>query len=126
MNISCDLHMEHLNRVVKTAIEGLGANKTEKAVQRVGKCVGKFIKIMDAYDEQAGVANVSGTHNKKSFFNDMHEAIKQLLGANIFDTSTSHNSFLKLKPNVIKSLSQKDLKEWITDNICKYTSCHEH
>ena len=111
MNISCDLHMEHLNRVVKTAIEGLGANKTEKAVQRVGKCVGKFIKIMDAYDEQAGVANVSGTHNKKSFFNDMHEAIKQLLGANIFDTSTSHNSFLKFKPNVIKSLSQKDLKE---------------
>ena len=53
-NISCDLHMEHLNRVVKTAIEGLGANKTEKAVQRVGKCVGKFIKIMDAYDEQTG------------------------------------------------------------------------
>ena len=51
--------------------------------------------------------------------------IRQLLGANIFDTSTSHNSFLKLKPNVIKMLSQKDLKEWITDNICKHTSCHE-
>ena len=67
-NICCDLHMEQLNRVVKTAIEGLGANKTEKAVQRVGKCVGKFIKIMDAYDEQAGVASVSGTHNKKSFY----------------------------------------------------------
>ena len=39
---------------------------------------------------------------------------------------SSHNSFLKLKPNVIKTLSQKDLKEWITGNICKYTSCHEH
>ena len=58
--------MEQLNRVVKTTVKGLGANKTEKAVQRVGKCVGKCIKIMDAYDELAGVASVSGTLNKKS------------------------------------------------------------
>ncbi len=29
-NISCDLHMEHLNRVAKTAIERLGSNKSEK------------------------------------------------------------------------------------------------
>ena len=65
--LSCDLHMEHLNRVVKTAIKGLGANRTEKAVQRVGKCVGKYNKIMDAYDEQAGVASFSATHNKKYF-----------------------------------------------------------
>ena len=77
-------------------------------------------------DEQAGVASVCGTRNKKSFFNDLHKVIRLLLGSNIFDTSTSHNSFLKSKPNVIKTLSQKDLKEWITDNTCKYTSCHEH
>ena len=30
-NISCDLHMEHLNRIVKMSIDGLGAKKTEKA-----------------------------------------------------------------------------------------------
>ena len=29
-NISSDLHMEHLNRVAKTAVEGLGANKSKK------------------------------------------------------------------------------------------------
>ena len=28
-NISRDLHMEHLNRLVKTAINGLGANKSQ-------------------------------------------------------------------------------------------------
>ena len=36
-NISMDLHMEHLNRLCKTAIEGLGANKSQKAIIRVGK-----------------------------------------------------------------------------------------
>ena len=29
--------MEHLNRLCKTSIKGLGANKTEKAIVRVGK-----------------------------------------------------------------------------------------
>ena len=31
-NISCDLHMEHLNRVCKMAVRSLGANLTPKAI----------------------------------------------------------------------------------------------
>ena len=36
-NISADLHMEHMNRTVKTIIEGLGTNKTDNAITRAGK-----------------------------------------------------------------------------------------
>ena len=36
-NIPLDLHMEHLNKLVKAAISGLGANKVEDAITRVGK-----------------------------------------------------------------------------------------
>ena len=36
-NISCHLHMEHLNREIKGAINHLGANKTPKAILRAGK-----------------------------------------------------------------------------------------
>lgn len=39
-NISCDLHMEHLNCLVKIAIEGLGANKSMKAISRAAKAIG--------------------------------------------------------------------------------------
>ena len=38
-NISCDLHMEHLNREAKTAIKGLGANKSQKAILRTGRAI---------------------------------------------------------------------------------------
>lgn len=34
-NVSCDLHMEYLNRVCKMAVHSLGANLTSKAVVRV-------------------------------------------------------------------------------------------
>jgi hypothetical protein len=33
--------MEHLNRVAKGAIEGLGPNKSKKAIERVGKAIGQ-------------------------------------------------------------------------------------
>ena len=123
-NISCDLHMEHLNRVIKTAIEGLGANKTEKAIVRAGKCVGKFGKIVDAYDQQAGVAAVSGKHSKPSHLKDLHEIVQQLLEADLFNSSRAHASFSKFKPNLIRTLSEKELKDWIVNNLSKYTSCH--
>ena len=34
-NIPKDLHCEHLNRLCKTAVEGLGSNKVEESISRV-------------------------------------------------------------------------------------------
>ena len=41
------LHMEYLNRVVKNGIRGLGANKTETAMIRLGKCVNTISDVME-------------------------------------------------------------------------------
>jgi hypothetical protein len=65
----------------------LGANKTEKAIVRVGKSVGNY---MDSFDNQAGVATVSGEHSEQSLSNDLQEIVKQLLEA---DTSHSQVFF---------------------------------
>ena len=122
-NISCDLHMEHLNRIIKSSIEGLGSNKSEKAIVRAGKCVGKFMKVLTAYDKQAGLLNKGGDHSEKSYMKDLHQIIDQLCKSNVLNTCT-HKSFSKLKPNLIRTLSETELKGWILDNVCNYTSCH--
>ena len=36
-NISADLHIEHLNRVCKEAVDHLGANETPKAIKELEK-----------------------------------------------------------------------------------------
>ena len=46
-NISCDLHMEHINKVVKVVIEGLGANKSEKSIKRVQRQLAYFLKLQN-------------------------------------------------------------------------------
>ena len=66
-NISCDLHMEHLNRLVKTAMEGLGANKANvKAMTRMGKAVGLLSHIMQSFDEETNVSQPSGKKSSQT------------------------------------------------------------
>ena len=122
-NISCDLHMEHLNRVAKTAIDGLGANKTEQAIVRIGRCVGKIVSVLENFDKQTGVSEVSGSHSKKSITKDLHQVVEQLRSANVFDTTHMHKSFGKIKSNLIRTISLEDLKEWIIANYSKESVC---
>ena len=112
-NISADLHMEHMNRVVKTTIEGLGANKTEKAIVRAGKSVGMFTEMLAAFDSEAGVPSVSDKRSEKSMVQDLQEIVKQLMESDVFDNARTHKTFSKLKTNLIRTLSERDVKDWI-------------
>ena len=62
-NISCDLHMEHLNRVANIVIDGLGANKSQKAIQRIGKAIGTVSVSLQNFDAISNVPAESGAHN---------------------------------------------------------------
>ena len=117
-NISCDLHMEHLNKLAKVAVDGLGANKTEKAIQRVGKAIGTMAGMIDTFDTENNVPSVSGAHSKKSSEKDLKKIVSQLVKSSVFDIwpGRKHKSFPHLKANYIRSLSEKDLKQWMLDH----------
>ena len=84
-NISCDLHMEYLNKIAKVAVEGLGANKTEKAITRVGKAIGTMTGMIDTFDTVNNVPSVSGAHSKKSSEKDLNKIVGQLVKSGVFD-----------------------------------------
>jgi len=70
---------------------------------------------LNAYDTQALPVEGSGKHSKKSISKDILTVIEQLVEVNILDTTSSHQSFSKLYPNLTKSLSHEDLKAWIVE-----------
>ena len=74
-NVSCDLHMEHLNRLVKVAIDGLGANKSKISILRVGKA-GSLACIASSVDRGIGVAEPSARHSEKSMAKDLAKIVK--------------------------------------------------
>ena len=69
--------MEHLNKVAKVAIDGLGANKSEKAITRVGKAIGTMTSTIDNFDTVNKVPAESGAHSKKSSEKDLNEVISR-------------------------------------------------
>ena len=120
--------MEHLNRIAKTAVDGLGANKTEKAIDRVGKTVGTLTETLEMFDKENHVGEESGAHTNKSSVKDMSKILEELLKMDVFkkEPGRKHNSFQNLKPNLIKTLDEGQLNEWMYQHSTKHYYTHIH
>lgn len=71
-NIPLDLHLEHLNRVCKTAIGHLGPNKTDDAIVRCGKIIGPMHQLLQNFDDENAVSVESGAHKKTAYTKDLN------------------------------------------------------
>ena len=108
-NISCDLHMEHLNREAKSGIMSIGSNITEEAVKRVGKSIGHTIDIISNFNRINSIKEPSHRHSKLSKELDMKILLKQLhKDSSVFSTvpKRTHISFPKFEANTLSGFRQ--------------------
>ena len=117
-NIPCDLHMEHLNRVLKTAIQHLGANKTEKAVVRVGKCIAPLSDTLSQYDHIHTISETSGYHPWASSEKDLKHILTELQRLSPFDDTPGryHKSFSQLGKGLMNTLKREELDVWMKEH----------
>ena len=117
-NIPFDLHMEHLNRMVKTIISGLGANKTKEAVVRCSKAVGTIDEVLQQYDKCNYVTSPSGTHRKPPNNKELDIIIKELQRNKVFECTFGrrHPSFKK-PVNILQAKSSKEVMTWVTEHL---------
>ena len=54
-NIPCDIHMEHLNKTLKTIVRRSRANATPASIVRGSKCLRVVGKVCDAFADNVGV-----------------------------------------------------------------------
>ena len=123
-NVSCDLHMEHLNRVCKEAIKGVGANKTSKTIQRVGKVVGVLAETKNFDESVLHHDRYHGTHKASSSAKDQQIILDELLNrACVFEEQANrvHTNFTDFskKPSLFMKIKMKELETWIKDHISK-------
>ena len=52
---AADLHMEHLNRTIKTAIGHQSSNLTPKVLKHIGKCSGPLLNVCEQFDNISNV-----------------------------------------------------------------------
>lgn len=120
-NIAMDLHMEHLNRELKSSISHLGANVAEKTIQRVGLCLCQLIEIRNNFDLMTGIEIESGWHTSRSLKSDLNSVLEELRKAAVFDEKPKrkHSEFKSFKCNTVGSIKKDDLQSWLRDQLHK-------
>ena len=90
--------MEHINKVVKVAIEGLWANKSEKSTKRVAKAIGIISETTESFDSEVGLVVPSGRHSDKAVLLDLN-IIQQLQECDTsnWQSKTQNTSSITLK-----------------------------
>lgn len=97
-NICADLHMEHLNAAGKGCIKGLGANKTEEAIQRSTRALGTIVPVLEQFDGENNMTASSGAHKRASTEKDLSIIVRELQKSKVFDTipGRKHSSFQRM------------------------------
>ena len=80
ISIAADLHMEHLNKIMKECIEAVGSNKTEHSIIRAGNAIGIIDTVLD---KENGLAINSG-HKLASYARDHLKVVGNLKKNKVF------------------------------------------
>ena len=117
-NIPLDLHQEHLNRICKTSIACLGANKSEDAIARCGKALGTMHRLLEQFDGDNAVGDAGGAHQKPSYKRDLNIILKELQQCIVFQVilGRAHISFSK-PTNIIHAKPSQSSITWITTHL---------
>ena len=107
-NIPCDLHLEHLNRALKTAVCHLGANVVPRAVERAGKCIGEMVSVCHHFDTSCGINPVSTSHSAAHLEKDLK--IVLISKSKVFEhTPKRTHTSLKVKGSIFRTVNKQNL-----------------
>lgn len=121
-NIPCDLHNEHVNKLVKRFIQNMGPNLTETALQRAARSVTALNAFERRFDTETGVPHRSSAHSTKSDNTDVkkvmvtvkkHQLLTQL-------DHREHRSFPGIPLNPLAKWDIGKTKKWIRDKKRDY------
>ena len=117
-NIPVDLHMEHLNRLLKDMIIGIGANVSEQAIVQSSKSLDGIKTVCENFDRSAGIHGDSVNHTTKSSKKDQGLVLQQLIESKVFSyiPGRKHAAFPDIESNLAQSINTKSLFKWLDTN----------
>ena len=125
-NIPCDLHLEHLNRQVKSALGGLCSNVTDQSVTRIGKSIGVLSEVSHHFDATNRVPTPSTYHTSRPKVKDIKMIVEQLKGSKVFEFQKhrQHRHFKNFTRNPCTATNKVELNNWMTEQMKKLLADH--
>lgn len=85
---------------------------------RVGKCIGRTVKVLCAFDKTIGVIQGSGSHTQRSSKEDVLKVLQQLTEKSVFQNigSRFHQNFSNF---MLRQLNMVTLQQWMSEQMKK-------
>lgn len=114
-NIPCDLYNEHVVKLIKTVISNMGANLTEKALQRAARSVSTLHSVCKQFDSESKVPVTSSAHSVRSDKSDIQKVVSAVLSNDILTkiSGRHHSNFRNMRLNPLWSWKKDDTITWI-------------
>ena len=114
-NIPCDLHMEHLNKRLKTVIRNMRGNVNPTTIHKAGKSIAPVQRICEIFEAQTAASIIC--QNWKGF-EDILEVLEEERVFTPISTTRAHSSF-DLKCGLLEKYSLVQLKQKLQASILK-------
>jgi len=113
-NIPMDLHLEHLNRRVKTTLRNMGSNVTDKSVKLAAESVGIVNDICHVFERKSTSSKVSSNkHSCPSFDKDFKLILNMLEHKVLIHKSGRQHNTFKMLERLLEKPRYDDLIKWI-------------
>ena len=114
-NMEEDLAQEISNRLGKSIVQTMGANKTISSISKVMKAVNGIKEIHENFDVKNDITKTSVKHSKVKCYNDEREIITELLHLDPFQFTPgrTHQSFPDIKSSPLRYLDIIQHHKWI-------------
>ena len=118
-NISCDLHLEHLNRRLKQMVHGI---HSINAIDRAAQSIGFIHKICSMFEKGTDVMSESDKHSRPAFTKECTLMCNELVEQKIFEDhkeTRCHPTFKNIQ-GLLQQAPSKQLLAYIIKNLKTY------
>ncbi len=88
---------------------------------RTGRTVGMLEALLNNFDNDNDVTNISQAHTARNIKKDLNIVVRKLQEIQAFNRTSNkiHSTFKNLTTNIIRTIDEKALKEWMINNMAK-------
>ena len=118
-NISCDLHIEHLNHQLKDVLRNLRSNLQAGPILRAGRSLGVVHTVVQQFGEELQIASHSNRHSVPAFKKDFDKVYTTLKDADsLLHSSNRKFSHFKCKKQLLNTIDKNgQIINWMVEKI---------
>ena len=118
-NIEEDMTQEIFNKISKSIVQRMGANKKMPAIEKVCRAVGGLRSIRDNFDLTINLHPESAHHHTRDSKPDELDMIKELIALKPFlhQNGRHHPSFPNIKRHPLMYLNVNEYGKWLDENM---------